>query len=49
MSGRDVRTAKDRFRSPPEPGLARREAPRVVKRRAKKGAHGGNMVSPMQG
>ena len=50
MSGRDVRTAKDRFRSPPEPGLARREAPRTVKCRAqKKGAHGGNMVSPMQG
>ena len=50
MSGRDVRTVKDRFRSPPEPGLARREAPRVVKCRAKKkGAHGETWFPPVQG
>ena len=37
-----------RYESPPEPGFARREArcggPSLA---AKKGAHGGNMVSPV--
>ena len=38
-----------RFRWPPEPGLARREAGRELqKHNQEEGAHGGNMVSPVK-